>query len=54
MTYKEFRTLWDSLTEAQQERVRDKCRWEHMTRWAVCMEWPEIWNDDAGTTGDAR
>ena len=44
MTYEEYRALWVSLTEAQKERVRNKCRWEHMTLWAVCEEWPGIWD----------
>ena len=38
------RTLWKSGTEAE-ERLRAKCRWEHMTRLAVLVEWgdPREW-----------
>lgn len=44
MTWAEFSFLWDSLDEDQREEVRAKARWEKMTLWAVCNEWPEIWN----------
>ena len=44
MTYKEFDELWKSFDEDQKDSVRIKAKWEHMTLWAVCNEWPEIWN----------
>ena len=43
MTSDEFDNLWKSLTDKQKQRVRDKARWEHMTLWAICNEWPGIW-----------
>lgn len=39
MTYAEFQAAWDALTEAQQGWVKDKCRIERMSRWAVMNEW---------------
>ncbi len=45
MTYDEFKKLWASLDEDQKESVRLKARWEAMTLWAICDEWPGIWND---------
>lgn len=45
MTYDEFTKLWASLDEDQKESIRLKCQWEHMGLWAVCNEWPGIWND---------
>lgn len=44
MTSDEFDDLWRSLTEDQKQAVRDKATWEHMSLWAVCIEWPGIWN----------
>ena len=46
MDYAEFRLLWDSLSEQQKESVRLKANWEHMTVWAICNEWPNIWKDE--------
>lgn len=39
MTHAEFKAAWDALTEPQQQWVKDKARWEHMSRWAVMNEW---------------
>ena len=44
MTSDEFKKLWASLNENQRENVRTTARWEAMTLWAVCIEWPDIWN----------
>lgn len=46
MTYEEFNKLWKSLDEDQKDSVRIKAKWEHMTLWAVCNDWPEIWNHE--------
>ncbi len=46
MTSDEFDALWHALTKTQKQRVRDKANWEHMTLWAVLIEWPDIWKGD--------
>jgi len=38
-TLDEMRAAWDALTDSQQSWVKDKCRVERMTRWAVMNEW---------------
>lgn len=45
MTYEEYKNLWNSLDNTQKESIRLKAVWEHMTTWAVCNRYPEIWND---------
>lgn len=35
----DFGAWFDALTEAQQEQLRDKARWEHMSLMAVAIEW---------------
>lgn len=44
MTSEEFDKLWKSLNEPQKQRVKDKAKWEHMSLWAICNEWPGIWD----------
>jgi hypothetical protein len=39
----EFDKLWKSLTDEEKQRVKDKATWEHMTLWAVLIDWPDIW-----------
>lgn len=46
MTYSEFMMLWGSLTDDQKESVCLKAKWEHITLWAVCDNYPDIWNDE--------
>jgi hypothetical protein len=46
MLYEKFEKLWKSLDEDQKDSVRMKAKWEHMSTWAVCNEWPGIWNDE--------
>ena len=53
MTYKEFDELWKSFDEDQKDSVRIKAKWEHMTLWAICNEWPGIWNHE-GRLKDIR
>ena len=38
------RARWESDTEAE-EKLQAKCRWEHMSRTAVILEWgdPRTW-----------
>ena len=38
-THTEFRAWWDSKTSAEQEAIKAKSRWEHMTLSAVGVEW---------------
>jgi len=45
MTSKEFDVLWQSLSEEQKQKVKDKAQWEQMSIWAVLNDWPEIWNE---------
>jgi hypothetical protein len=47
MSHADFRKLWDSLDEDRRDSIRHKARWEGMTLWAVCNEYPGIWNDEA-------
>lgn len=56
MTYLEYKKLWATLNEDQKESVRGKAQWEHMTLWAVCNEYPGIWNHPGRlkTIRDAR
>jgi hypothetical protein len=51
MTYEEFESLWGSLDEDQKDSVRIKAKWEHMTLWAVCNDWPNIWADERRLRG---
>lgn len=37
-----FPRVWQSMTEEQQTRVRDKARWEHMPLMAVLIDWPTL------------
>jgi len=34
-----WRSFWETLTAPQQEWIKHKCNWEHMTRSAVAAEW---------------
>jgi len=43
MNFEDFKKLWNSLSEEQRDKIRNKAKWEHMTLWAVCIEWPDIW-----------
>lgn len=49
MTFEKARqiskVLWNSNSAAE-EKLRAKCRWEHMARTAVIMEWgdPRTWD----------
>ena len=47
MTLEEFDTLWKSLDIDQKDSVRIKAKWERMSLWAVCNEWPGIWNRES-------
>lgn len=38
----EWREFWDSLTETQQQRIKDKAEWEGCTLTAVLYDWPSI------------
>lgn len=42
LTYEGYQAVRDAMTVAEWERVRDKCRWEHMTAWQVLNEWPSL------------
>jgi hypothetical protein len=53
MTSEEFDVLWKSLDEDQRDSVRIKAKWEHMGLWAVCDNWPGIWNHE-GRLKDIR
>jgi len=35
----EWKEWFDGLTDDQQQQLRDKAKWEHMTLSAVAMEW---------------
>ncbi|MGD9729198.1 MAG: hypothetical protein AB7L09_03275 [Nitrospira sp.] len=34
--------VWDRMTPTEQQRIKDKCNWEKMTRFAVMREWPSL------------
>ena len=34
--------IWSQMTEEEQQRIKDKCNWEHMTRYAVIREWQSL------------
>lgn len=42
MTSEEFDAIWKSMTEEQKENARAKAKWEHMTLWAVLIDWPDL------------
>jgi hypothetical protein len=37
-----FQRVWQSMSEEQQMRVRDKAKWEHVSLSAVLVEWPTL------------
>ncbi len=39
---KDWNEFWNSLTEDQQQRVKDKASWEGCTLSAVFYDWPSI------------
>jgi hypothetical protein len=41
----EWREFWQSLTPTQQERIKDKARWEQCTLSHVTKEWPSLLKD---------
>jgi len=45
MTSKEFDKIWKLMTEEQKEKARVKAKWEHMTLWAVLIDWPQIYQE---------
>lgn len=42
LTWQQFRSIWSEMSEDERECVRAKARWEHMTLWAVLMDWPDL------------
>ena len=42
LTFEEYRDLWELMSEEERQRVKDKCNWEQMGRWAVLNEWPSM------------
>lgn len=37
-----FPRVWQSMSEEQQARVRDKAKWEQRSLSAVLVEWPTL------------
>lgn len=37
-----FDRVWQSMREEDQQRVRDKARWERMTLMGVLIDWPTL------------
>jgi len=37
-----FQRVWQSMTEEQQQRVRDKAKWEQRSLSAVLVDWPSL------------
>lgn len=38
----EWKAFWESLTDTQRQRVRDKAQWEKCTLSMVFYNWPSI------------
>jgi hypothetical protein len=39
---RQFWQLWHKLSPEEQQSVRDKAQWEHMSLSAVMREWPSL------------
>jgi hypothetical protein len=37
-----FQIVWDGMTQGEQDRVKTKAQWEHMSLRAVLQDWPTL------------
>ena len=43
--YERYKRAKAKLTPEQVERIKAKCAWEHMTWFAVFLDWPSLFGE---------